>query len=140
MKTTWTLVLVCIGLMAGGLRAADAPARMLSHDVYFTLKDKSDAGAQRLIQACRKYLSDHPGTVWFDAGVLAKELAREVNDREFDVALHILFKDKASHEQYQKAEKHLQFIEENQESWSKVRVFDSWIVVTAHSQSGIGDR
>ena len=37
------------------------------------------------------------------------------------------FKDKASQDEYQKAERHLKFIEENQANWKKVRVFDSYV-------------
>lgn len=140
MKTTLSslLAVVLFAAVAVSAGAADAAPRMLAHDVYFTLKDRSDAAKQQLVNACQKYLSDHPGTVWFDAAVLASEYAREVNDREFDVALHLLFKDQAAHEAYQTAPKHLQFIEENKDAWAKVRVFDSWVVATAHSQTEAG--
>src|SRR5687768_15092383 len=74
--------------------AAQAAQPMLSHDVYFSLKDNSAAAKQKLIAACKKYLSKHPGTVFFAAGTLVDELKRPVNDLEFDVALHIVFKDK----------------------------------------------
>ena len=53
--------------------------------------------------------------------------AWKVNDKEFDVALHIYFKDKAAHDQYQDAPRHKQFIQENMANWSKVRVFDSYV-------------
>jgi hypothetical protein len=36
---------------------------MLSHNVFFTLKDASDAAADHLVAACRKYLKDHPGVL-----------------------------------------------------------------------------
>lgn len=108
--------------------------RMLAHDVYFTLTDNSDAAKAKLVAACKKYLSGHPGTVWFAAGTLAPELKREVNDLGFDVALHVVFTDTASHEQYQKAEKHLKFIAENKDNWKKVRVFDSYCDATAHAE------
>jgi len=88
---------------------------MLSHDVYFTLKD-----------ACKKYLSNHPGTVLFGAGTLVEEHHREVNDRDFHVALHVVFEDKAAHDKYQDADAHQRFIEEFKHNWAKVRVFDSW--------------
>lgn len=107
-------------------RAADAAAEpMLAHIVYFTLKDKSPTAQLRLVAACKKYLSKHPGTVFFAAGTLAEDLNREVNDRDFDVGLHVIFKDRASHDKYQEAPLHVQFIEENKENWAKVRVFDS---------------
>ena len=48
------------------------------------------------------------------------------NDRDFDVALHIVFEDRKAHDQYQDAARHKQFIDENKESWKKVRVFDSY--------------
>ena len=97
----------------------------LSHDVYFALKDKKNT--QKLVQACQKYLKSHPGEVFFAAGPRAAELKREVNDQDFDVALHIVFKDMAAHEQYQDAPRHKQFIDENKDDWAKVRVFDSYV-------------
>ncbi|MCX5674478.1 MAG: Dabb family protein [Planctomycetota bacterium] len=36
-----------------------------------------------------------------------------------------MFKDKAAHDEYQKAARHQKFIEENPSHWKKVRVFDS---------------
>ena len=65
------------------------------------------------------------GEVFFAAGVLAESLKREVNDVQFDVALHIVFKDIASHDKYAVAKRHQQFIDENKSNWTKVRVFDS---------------
>jgi hypothetical protein len=105
---------------------------MLAHDVYFSLKDNSPQAKEKLVAACKKYLSDHPGMVWFAAGPLAEELNREVNDRDFDVALHIVFESKAAHDRYAKAEKHLKFIEENEATFKKVRVFDSYVEAFAH--------
>jgi hypothetical protein len=98
---------------------------MLVHNVYFSLKDPSPAARQMLIAACNKYLSKHPGTVFFAAGVLAEALKREVNDRDFDVGLHIIFTDQAAHDRYQDDPAHHQFIAENKDNWKKVRVFDS---------------
>ncbi len=98
---------------------------MIVHDVYFALKDASPAARQKLVEACKKYLAKHPGTVFFAAGVRAEELKRDVNDKDFDVGLHIVFKDKASHDKYQDAPLHKQFIEENKDNWKKVRVFDT---------------
>jgi hypothetical protein len=126
------LALVALGLaaLAGSVRpAADAPASgtLLSHDVYFTLKDDSATAKKKLVDACKKDLSGHPGTVFFAAGTRAEDLSREVNDRDFDVALHIVFKDKAAHDKYQDAPRHKSFIEENRDNWKKVRVFDSMV-------------
>ncbi len=126
--------MLSLGLLAftrfgGNSMATDsAPGKadqLLSHDVYFTLKDKSHEAKQKLVAACKKYLSKHPGTDFFAAGTLCEELKREVNDRDFDVALHVVFKTKADQDKYQDAPLHLQFIEENKANWTKVRVFDS---------------
>ena len=96
-----------------------------AHNVYFSLHDRSEAARQRLVEACRKYLPGHPGIVLFASGTLAAELAREVNDRDFDVALHIVFRDRAAHDHYQTTPAHAQFIAENKDNWRRVRVFDS---------------
>jgi len=121
-----------VGLATSGGAVCQAADRMLAHDVYFTLKDKSPQAKEKLVVACKKYLSGHPGTVWFAAGPLAEEFEREVNDRGFDVALHVVFVDKAAHDQYQTSERHLKFIAENKDSFEKVRVFDSYLDVTDH--------
>ena len=93
--------------------------------VFFTLKDSSDAAIQTLLDACHKYLKDHPGVVYFGAGTLAKEYARPVNDHAFHVCLNVVFDSRASHDIYQTAPDHLKFIADHKESWEKVRVFDA---------------
>ena len=99
----------------------------LAHIVYFTLKEPSTQACEGLVDACHKYLKNHPGVVYFSAGTLVEELSRPVNDKDFHVSLNVVFQDKASHDQYQEAESHLRFIEENKESWAQVRVFDSYV-------------
>jgi hypothetical protein len=111
---------------------ADEPDRMLAHDVYFSLVDDSAQTQEALIAACQKYLSGHPGTIWFAAGPLAKEMQGDVNDQEFDVALHLVFKNKAALEMYAKSDRHQKFIDEMQSSWNKVRVFDSYVAASSH--------
>ena len=100
---------------------------MLSHSVFFTLHDNSPAAVQRMVAACKTYLTDHPGTRFCAAGPLADEFQRPVNDRAFDVALHVVFADRAAHDAYQQAPRHLKFIEENKANWKQVRVFDAWV-------------
>jgi hypothetical protein len=98
---------------------------MLAHCVYFSLNDRSEAAVAGLLSACRKYLTGHPGTRFFACGTPNQELARPVNDRDFDVALHIIFDSKEAHDAYQNAPAHEQFISENKASWRQVRVFDA---------------
>jgi|SRR5208337_2017203 len=100
---------------------------MLSHNVFFSLHDNSPAAVDRLVDACKTYLNDHPGTCFFAAGKLAGEYQRPVNDRAFDVALSVVFTDGGSHDAYQQAPRHLKFITENQANWKQVRVFDAWV-------------
>jgi hypothetical protein len=96
---------------------------MLGHMVYFTLQDRSPAAVEKLVADCRKYLTDHPGTVFFAAGTLVPDLTRPVNQTDFDVALHVVFESRAAHDAYQAAPRHLQFIAENKTNWARVRVF-----------------
>jgi hypothetical protein len=98
---------------------------MVVHDVYFSLKDSSAEARKKLVKACQKYLTKHEGEVFFAAGILAEELNRPVNDRDFDVGLHIVFRDMKSHDKYQDHPRHNKFIEENKDNWKKVRVFDT---------------
>ena len=109
---------------------AQAPAKSggrLSHNVYFTLKDKSPEAAGKLMAACRTYLKGHPGEVFFEVGTIAADLTRDVNDRDFQVALHLVFRSKADHDRYQADARHKRFVQENEASWEKVRVFDSYV-------------
>lgn len=99
----------------------------LAHNVYFSLKDASPAAQERLVAACQRYLKNHQGVVFFAAGTLAQEFAREVNDRDFQVGLHVVFASKADHDRYQDHPEHLKFIEEQKANWAKVRVFDSYV-------------
>jgi hypothetical protein len=95
------------------------------HNVYFTLNDPSAAAKQKLVDACKKYLTDHPGMTFFAVGTLAEEYARPVNDRDFHVSLHMAFDSRKTHDAYQVAARHNTFIEENKADWKQVRVFDS---------------
>jgi hypothetical protein len=98
---------------------------MLAHSVFFTLHDRSESSVTHMLAACRKYLTGHPGTRFFACGTPNQELARPVNDRDFDIALLIVFDTKEEHDAYQEAPAHEKFISENKASWRKVRVFDA---------------
>jgi hypothetical protein len=98
---------------------------MLAHNVFFSLNDASDSAKRKLIDACHSYLASHDGILFFACGTLAADLNRSVNDREFDVALHIAFRGREDHDRYQNAPSHHRFISENKGNWKRVRVFDS---------------
>lgn len=136
----WSLLFALATLMTaifaiqGGLpeRAAafpnekgDAAAPMLGHMVFFTLNESTPENRAKLVAACDKYLGGHDGTIHYSAGIIAEELDRPVNVLDFDVALHVVFENRAAHDVYQTHARHLKFIEENKSTWKSVRVFDS---------------
>jgi hypothetical protein len=97
----------------------------LAHIVFFTLADSNDANRSKLVEGCKKYLDKHDGIVYFGVGVNAPEYAREVNDRDYDVALHLVFETAKDHDAYQTHPRHMKFVDECRGLWKKVRVFDS---------------
>ncbi|MFI4876425.1 MAG: Dabb family protein [Blastopirellula sp. JB062] len=101
--------------------------KQIAHNVYISLKDSSDEAKEAMIAQCNEYLSGHPGCIFYAAGLVTPELNRPVNDRDFDVALHVIFDSLEAQNAYQVAERHVQFVEANQDKWAKVRVFDSTV-------------
>ena len=105
--------------------AVKGPA--LVHNVFFSLKDSSAESKKKFVASCKKHLTKHPGEVYFAVGPIVADLKRPVNDLEFDVCLTIVFENRAAHDKYQDAKRHLAFIDENKDGWKKVRVFDSTV-------------
>ena len=99
----------------------------LAHNVYFTLNDGSASACNKLVEDCYKYLANEDGIVFFAAGKLVGQHDRDVNVKDWDVALHVVFETKRHHDKYQDAPDHHKFIEENKANWKSVRVFDSFI-------------
>lgn len=123
-----TIVAVTVtGILLATATQSQAADPQLAHAVYFKLKEDSGDAKEQLVKACKKLLSGHEGTVYFAAGVVAEDLARDVNVRDFDVFLLVVFKDKAAHDKYQTDPRHLKFVEEFKETWDNVRVFDSYL-------------
>jgi hypothetical protein len=110
---------------AAGADDKPAPPPFIGHMVYFKLKDNSDGAKKKFIESCDKLLSNHEGTVFYSAGVLADEFKGPVNDREWDIALHLVFDSKAAHDKYQVSTDHKKFVADNKDQMEKVRVFDS---------------
>lgn len=97
----------------------------LAHHVFFTLDDDSSAKVAGLLAACQKYLAGLEGVVDFAVGVRDRELARPVNHTEYHVSLHVIFADRAAHDLYQTAPRHLEFIAQEKANWKSVIIFDS---------------
>ncbi len=99
----------------------------LAHNVFFKLRDNSPITVQTLVDACKKFLTVQAGIVFFACGSRESGLNRDVNDCNFDVALHIVFASRADHDAYQDHDLHHQFVTENKTNWQQVRVFDSLV-------------
>jgi len=104
----------------------EAGARLI-HDVYFKLVDASPEAVDRLLAACVEFLSGAEGVLRFATGTRVAEHARDVNDEDFDVSLHLVFESKAHHDAYQTAPDHGRFIEACSDNWATVRVHDTYV-------------
>jgi hypothetical protein len=124
----FSLAILAAAVIAGAIpRAPDQAEPQLAHIVFFTLKDRTPEARERLAASCRKYLGDHEGTVYFSVGTIAEDVKEPVSDREFDVALHLVFENKTAEAKYLKHPNHQRFVDEGKATWSKVRVFDSYV-------------
>jgi hypothetical protein len=104
---------------------ARADETAIGHMVFFDLKDKSPESKKKLVDACYKYLKNHDGVLYFSAGPRAEEAKEAVSATDWDVALHIVFKDKASLDKYLPHPDHKKFVDENKAGWKGVKVYDS---------------
>ncbi len=110
---------------SAGMSTAASKSAPLAHIVFFTLAESNDANRAKLVEACKKYLGDREGVVYFGVGVRAPEYDRPVNDQDYDVALHLVFATAEDQNAYQTHPEHLKFVEECKGLWKQVRVFDS---------------
>ena len=122
--------LVAVYAMDVAARLADKLEPRLAHMVFFALKDHSKESRERFIASCEKYLADHEGTAYFSVGTIAEDedVQEPVSVKDFDVALHVVFENKAAKAKYLKSERHQKFVDENRASFANVRVFDSFLV------------
>jgi len=102
-----------------------ASGSQLVHNVYFTLRDDTDEARAALVADCYASLSRLPGIRFFSAGARDERIDGGANDRDFDVALLVVFEDRAAHARYVEDPAHKAFIEAHAPNWQVVRVFDS---------------
>lgn len=100
----------------------------IAHMVYFKLADRSSQTLAVFLKTCSRYLAGHVGQTHFSLAVRAFDMARDVNDRDFDVAMNMIFSSKASYDLYRKDPRHEEFITESCGLSIARRVFDSYIV------------
>jgi SPX domain protein involved in polyphosphate accumulation len=97
---------------------------MLAHNVYFLLNDNSPAAVKAMVDDCHVYLAHLPGIVFYAAGT-PSDIDRPISDREYDVALHVVFQDSESLDTYLNHPKHVEFAGKYRSNWKDVRAFDS---------------
>ena len=136
LKTTALLALPTLALIAVVGSAARSAATektkadpKLAHMVFFTLKGHSAEERDAFVSSCHKYLSGHDGTDYYSVGTIAEDVTEpNVSVKDFDVALHLVFTNKAARDTYLKDPRHVKFVDENKAQFEKVRVFDSYLV------------
>ena len=109
---------------APALEKSEAEAKFI-HTVLFWMKDgTTEEQKQQLIQDCREFLGPISSVRFLAAGMPAMTPRTEVVDNSYGVGLVVHFEDRAGHDLYQEAPKHLEFIERNQAIWERVQVYD----------------
>lgn len=83
---------------------------MFSHVVIFWTKAGIPDAADRLLAGMEQYLRPIPGVLSFHAGRMAPS-HRPVVDQSYQVALNLIFPDKAAQDAYQVHPLHLEFVE-----------------------------
>jgi hypothetical protein len=99
--------------------------QLLSHNVYFALKEATPEAKQKLVDSCKKHLSQHPGVVYFATGAICDEIKSPLNARDFDVVLLMVFNSHEALHTYAASAAHQKFIGENMATFKGVRVFDA---------------
>jgi hypothetical protein len=124
----WSVpALVTVFVLGANAMPPRDDAKELAHMVFFTLTDQSEESRQRFADSCHTYLADIEGTTFFSVGTIAEDVEEPVSVKDFDVALHVVFRDKATKEAYLVHPQHERFVEENRPHFAKVRVFDSYL-------------
>jgi hypothetical protein len=97
---------------------------MFSHVVIFWTEPTKPGAADELIAGANKYLTRIPGIVHFHVGKMAPS-HRPVVDQSYQVALNIVFKDRASQDIYQDHPDHKEFVEKSfKPNCAKVLIYD----------------
>ena len=97
----------------------------VGHMVFFELKEKTPEAKKKLVDECYKYLKNHDGVIYFSAGPRAMDQKEAVSAADWDVALHLVFKDGAALKKYIASPDHVKFVNDNKASWKGVKVYDS---------------
>ena len=92
---------------------------MLVHTVLFWLKKDLEADQVARFLEGVESLKNISSAEAVYVGTPSETPERPVIDTSYDVCLTVILKDIPAHDAYQTAERHLQFIEENKEKWTR---------------------
>jgi hypothetical protein len=97
----------------------------IAHAVYFDLKDPLDSEA--LVRECRERLTAIPGVRALEVGERCLDFKPPRNDDKFDVALWVVFDDRAAHDGYQLHPQHRALVEAWTPKLVGIKVYDAWV-------------
>ena len=83
---------------------------MFSHVVIFWTKSDVPDSTEKLLTGAEKFLKPCPGVLHYHCGKMA-ESHRDVVDQSYQVALNLVFEDKAAQDAYQEHPLHKEFVE-----------------------------
>lgn len=97
---------------------------MLTHTVLFWLNPETTPERRAQFESDLRALAAIPGSRRAIIGRPSSTGQRPVVDHSYDYALELDFDDVATHDLYQDAPAHHEFIANSREIWAKVQVFD----------------
>ena len=83
---------------------------MFSHVVIFWTKSDVPNATEKLLAGAEQYLKPCPGVLHYHCGKMS-ESHRDVVDQSYQVALNLVFEDKAAQDAYQEHPMHVEFVE-----------------------------
>ena len=85
-------------------------AAMFSHVVIFWTKTDVPNATEQLLAGAEQYLKPCPGVLHYHCGKMASS-HRDVVDQSYQVALNLIFEDRAMQDAYQTHPLHVEFVE-----------------------------
>jgi quinol monooxygenase YgiN len=98
-------------------------AELVSHAVYFTLKEPTKENVEKFVASCRTHSSKAEGAIFFACGERGAS-AGALKDKDFHVSQTLIFQGREALEKYMKGDARQRFVAECRPLWSKVRVFE----------------
>lgn len=103
-------------------------AGMLQHTVYFYLKDDVTAEEREKFEEGLKELLAIEEVYDYQIGIPANTEEREVTDHSFGYSFFSWFENLEDYKVYAEHPDHLEFIDEYEDLWADVRVYDSEVI------------